>query len=308
MWAAQTSKTTVMLNCLGASIGTNPGPIMIVWPTNTVAKRNSRQRIAPLLTESPQLAEKVAANKSRDKANTTLLKEFDGGILVIAGANSAADLRSTPVRDLYLDEIDNFPLDVDGEGDPGKLAEARQTTFARKKRLKVRRRPQRTSAESRRPTWRPTVAAITCRARTAAHSSRWVRRRQAPRPEVGQGRGGRTIPSSVRYVCSANGCEIREHHKRVMLAGGVWVAENPGAQGGKVRGFHLSGLYSPIGWLSWREIAREWFEAMQAVAKGDVSLLRVFVNTAWPRPSRNRATAPTSTRCANARATGRCAW
>jgi phage terminase large subunit GpA-like protein len=27
MWAAQTSKTTVMLNCLGASIGTNPGPI-----------------------------------------------------------------------------------------------------------------------------------------------------------------------------------------------------------------------------------------------------------------------------------------
>jgi len=137
MWAAQTSKTTVLLNCLGAAIGTNPGPIMIVWPTNTVAKRNSRQRIAPLFNESPQLARKVAANRSRDKANTTLLKEFDGGILVIAGANSAADLRSTPVRDLYLDEVDNFPHDVDGEGDPIKLAEARQTTFARRKRLRA---------------------------------------------------------------------------------------------------------------------------------------------------------------------------
>ena len=280
MWAAQTSKTTVMLNCLGASIGTNPGPIMIVWPTNTVAKRNSRQRIAPLLTESPQLAEKVAANKSRDKANTTLLKEFDGGILVIAGANSAADLRSTPVRDLYLDEIDNFPLDVDGEGDPGKLAEARQTTFARKKRLK-----------SSTPTTKD-FSRI-----EAAYLASDRCRYHVPCPHCGafqplefgadkhhglkwdKDAAGAPIPSSVRYVCSANGCEIREHHKRVMLAGGVWVAENPGAQGGKVRGFHLSGLYSPIGWLSWREIAREWFEAMQAVAKGDVSLLRVFVNT-----------------------------
>lgn len=280
MWAAQTSKTTVMLNCLGASIGTNPGPIMIVWPTNTVAKRNSRQRIAPLLTESPQLAEKVAANKSRDKANTTLLKEFDGGILVIAGANSAADLRSTPVRDLYLDEIDNFPLDVDGEGDPGKLAEARQTTFARKKRLK-----------SSTPTTKD-FSRI-----EAAYLASDRCRYHVPCPHCGafqplefgadkhhglkwdKDAAGAPIPSSVRYVCSANGCEIREHHKRVVLAAGVWVAEHPGVQGGKVRGFHLSGLYSPIGWLSWREIAREWFDAMQAVAKGDVSLLRVFVNT-----------------------------
>lgn len=280
MWAAQTSKTTVMLNCLGASIGTNPGPIMIVWPTNTVAKRNSRQRIAPLLTESPQLAEKVASNRSRDKANTTLLKEFAGGILVIAGANSAADLRSTPVRDLYLDEIDNFPLDVDGEGDPSKLAEARQTTFARKKRLK-----------SSTPTTKDFsrieaayLASDRCRYHVPCphcgafqplefgadkhHGLKWDRDAD-----------GAPVPHSVRYVCVANGCEIREHHKRAMLAAGVWVADQPGARGGKVRGFHLNGLYSPLGWLSWREIAREWFEAMQAVAKGDVSLLRVFVNT-----------------------------
>jgi phage terminase large subunit GpA-like protein len=64
-----------------------------------------------------------------------------------------------------------------------------------------------------------------------------------------------------------------------MLARGVWIADNPGAQGGKVRGFHLNGLYSPLGWLSWRTIAVEWHQAMQAVTRGDLSLLRVFVNT-----------------------------
>lgn len=280
MWAAQTSKTTVMLNCLGSAMDMNPGPIMIVWPTNTVAKRNSRQRVAPLISESPKLRAKVAANRSRDKANTTMLKEFDGGILVIAGANSAADLRSTPVRDLYLDEVDNFPLDVDGEGDPSKLAEARQTTFARKKRL-------RTSTPTTKGFSRieeAYLASDRCRLHVACphcgvyqplefgsdkpHGLKWDK-----------DDAGAPVPTSVRYVCSAHGCEIREHHKSTMLAGGVWIAENPGAQGGKVRGFHLNGLYSPLGWLSWRTIAREWWEAMQAVGRGDPSLLRVFVNT-----------------------------
>lgn len=280
MWAAQTSKTTVMLNCLGAAIGTNPGPVMIVWPTNTVAKRNSRQRISPLLTESPQLANKVRANRSRDKANTTLLKEFAGGILVIAGANSAADLRSTPVRDLYLDEVDAFPLDVDGDGDPTKLAEARQSTFARRRRLK---------------TSTPTTRGFSRIEEAFAASDRC--RFHVPCPHCGafqplewgsdtpyglkwnRDEDGAPVLSSVRYVCRENGCEIREHLKTGMLARGVWIAESPGAQGGKVRGFHLNGLYSPLGWLSWRTMAREWYEAMRAIGRGDVSLLRVFVNT-----------------------------
>lgn len=280
MWAAQTSKTTVMLNCVGASIDNNPGPAMIVWPTISVAKRNSRQRIAPLINESPRLAARVARNKSRDKANTTLLKEYEGGILVIAGANSAADLRSTPVRDLYLDEIDNFPLDVDGEGDPGKLAEARQTTFARKKRLK-------TSTPTTKDYSRIEAAYLAsdrCRYHVPCpHCGAFQPLEFGADKEHGlkwdKDAEGAPIPSSVRYVCIAGGCEIREHHKRVMLAAGVWVPEQPGARGGKVRGFHLNGLYSPLGWLSWREMAQDWYEAMQAVARGDLSKLRVFVNT-----------------------------
>lgn len=279
-WAAQTSKTTVMLNCVGASIDTNPGPIMIVWPTNTVAKRNSRQRIAPLLNDSPALARRVAANRSRDKANTTQLKEFDGGILAIVGANSAADLRAMPVRDLYLDEVDNFPLDVDGEGDPSKLAEARQTTFSRRKRMKSS---------------TPTTKGFS-RIEEAYEASDMCRY-HVPCPHCGgyqplefgtdkphglkwdKDESGAPVPTSVRYVCAAHGCEIREHEKGRMLAAGAWVAARPGAQAGKVRGFHLNGLYSPLGWLSWRTIVVEWHAAMQAVGRGDISLLRVFVNT-----------------------------
>ena len=124
MWGAQTSKTTIGSNWLGYLADTNPGPVMILQPTIDMAKRYSRQRLSPMIEESPALRKKVRENRSRDEANTTLLKEFPGGFMAIAGANSAAGLRSMPVRDLFLDEIDGYPMDVDGEGDPIALAEA----------------------------------------------------------------------------------------------------------------------------------------------------------------------------------------
>jgi phage terminase large subunit GpA-like protein len=62
-----------------------------------------------------------------------LAKEFPGGILVMTGANSAVGLRSMAARYLFLDEVDAYPGDVDGEGDPVNLALARTRTFARRK-------------------------------------------------------------------------------------------------------------------------------------------------------------------------------
>ena len=126
MWGAQTSKTTIANNWIGYLIDTQPGPLMIVQPTLDMAKRYSRQRLAPMIEESPALKRKVQLNRSRDDANTTLLKEYPGGFLAVAGANSAAGLRSMPIRDLVFDETDGYPLDVDGEGDPIALAEARE--------------------------------------------------------------------------------------------------------------------------------------------------------------------------------------
>ena len=280
MWGAQTSKTTIGSNWIGYLADINPGPIMIVQPTIDMAKRYSRQRLMPMIEESPVLRRKVRENRSRDEANTTLLKEFAGGFLAIAGANSAAGLRSMPVRDLFTDEEDAYPMDVDGEGDPVQLARARQTTFPRRKHL-------RTSTPTTRDFSRIEAAYLAsdrCRylvpcphcgehqalewGADAEHGIKWDRT-----PE------GAPIPDSVRYICRVNGCEIREHHKPGMLASGRWQASNPGAQDGRVRGFHLSSLYSPLGWLSWATLAEEWHRAMTASRGGDGSLLRVFINT-----------------------------
>ena len=91
---------------MGFIIHQAPGPALAVQPTVDLAKRNSRQRIDPLIEESPALRDKVKPARSRDAGNTMLSKEFAGGILIMTGANSALGLRSTPARYIFLDEVD----------------------------------------------------------------------------------------------------------------------------------------------------------------------------------------------------------
>ena len=67
-------------NCwIGYVIHQAPGPMMAVPPTVELAKRNSKQRIDPLIEESEVLRELVKERRSRDSGNTVLSKEFPGG-------------------------------------------------------------------------------------------------------------------------------------------------------------------------------------------------------------------------------------
>jgi hypothetical protein len=67
-------------NCwVGYVIHQAPGPMMAVSPTVELAKRNSKQRIDPLIEESEVLRERDKERRSRDSGNTVLSKEFPGG-------------------------------------------------------------------------------------------------------------------------------------------------------------------------------------------------------------------------------------
>ena len=135
MKAAQVGATEGGNNWIGYVIHQAPGPMLAVQPTVELAKRNSRQRIDPLIEESAALRKRVRTARSRDSGNTMLSKEFPGGILIMTGANSAVGLRSIPARYILLDEVDAYPASADEEGDPVTLAEARSLTFAHRRKV-----------------------------------------------------------------------------------------------------------------------------------------------------------------------------
>jgi phage terminase large subunit GpA-like protein len=262
MKGAQVGGTEAGNNWLGYVIDNCPGPMLMVQPTVEMAKRNSKTRIAPLIEESPSLREKVRDPRSRDSGNSLLAKEFPGGVVVMAGANSAAGLRSMPVRFLFLDEPDAYPGDVDGEGDPCTLAEARTRTFSRRKVFYVS---------------TPTLAGRSRIEREFLESD--MRFFEVPCPLCGsyqqlvweQMKWEEGRPETARYQCAHCDEQFEEHHKNKILPRGQWVPQNPE---GKWRGYHISSLYSPLGWFSWKECV----EAFTQARKTDEAM-RVFQNT-----------------------------
>jgi phage terminase large subunit GpA-like protein len=263
MFAAQTGKTEAGSNWLGYVIDHAPGPMLCVQPTIEMAKRLSKQRLESMITETPVLAAKIAPARSRDSGNTMFSKEFSGGIMLLAGANSATGLRSAPCRYLFCDEVDAFPADVDGEGDPVSLAERRTTTFARRKILLTSTPTvkdfSRIEAEYQRSDQRRFY--VPCPACGAMEWLKW-----------GQLKWADGQPESARYQCEHCGERFEEMHKPAMLRGGEWRATAP--SNGRTAGFHLSGLYSPLGWCSWEQLVDDFLRA-----KGDAPALKSFVNT-----------------------------
>ena len=271
MKAAQLGATEMGSNWIGYVIHHAPGPMMAVWPTVEMAKRNSKQRIDPLIDESSILRELIAPARSRDSGNTILAKEFRGGVLVMTGANSAVGLRSMPVRYLFLDEVDGYPIDVDGEGNAVALAEARTRTFSRRKIFIVS---------------TPTIAGVSTIEREYEASDQ--RRYFVPCPHCGhrqwlrfeqlrweRGEDG-NFPDTAAYVCESCEVSIPEHHKTWMLEHGEWRAMAEGAS--RTAGFHLSSLYSPIGWRSWKDVAAAWESAISKEA-GSAAAIKTFKNT-----------------------------
>ncbi len=135
MKGAQTGGSEAGLNWLGYVIQNAPGIAMLVMPSLDMVRRNTTVRIDPLIEATPALRELVAAPRSRDAGNSLFRKSFPGGQLVMTGANSAVGLRSTPVRYLFLDEVDSYPGDADGEGDPVDLAIQRTATFRGRRKI-----------------------------------------------------------------------------------------------------------------------------------------------------------------------------
>lgn len=261
---AQMVKTLAIQACIGYAIDVEQGPILLVEPRERDVEAFSTDRLDPMLRDTPALQAKVAEKKSRDSANTKLFKKFNGGSITLVGSNAPANLAMRSIRWLFLDEVDRY--ETNKEGDVVSLAMKRQDTYPHSRKL------------------------FMCSTPHVAGSSRIDQEFQlsdqrefyVPCPfcqheqvlvwkNVTWGRLGEEFiaPRDARYRCEGCDSLIPQHMKAEMLEGGKWVAMNPT---GEFPGFHLSQLYSPL--KSWGQLAEEWLGAAN-----DPQQLKVFINT-----------------------------
>ena len=264
MKGAQIGGTEAGNNWIGYIIDQAPGPMLVVQPTVEMGKRWSKGRLAPLIEDTVCLHGKVKDPRSRDSGNTVQSKEFPGGQVVITGANSAVGLRSMPVRYLFLDEVDAYPPDANSEGDPLTLAIQRTSTFARRKIFIVS---------------TPTIKGLSRIEKEFNETDQ--RYFFVPCPFCGE---FQTLKwenlhydqehSKSFYACECCKRSIEEHYKTDMLRNGEWRATCEEKASEKVIGFHLSSLYSPVGWMSWDTCIKNY-----EIAKNDEQLLKAWTNT-----------------------------
>lgn len=118
-----------------------PAPQTMIFPSETLAKKHSNKKLTPSLRVMPHITKKITGGKTKDDIGGIFEKIYPGGSLNIGWAGSAISFRSDSSRIVILDDVDGFPLDVDGEGDPLDLGKKRADAFGALKKVYINSTP-----------------------------------------------------------------------------------------------------------------------------------------------------------------------
>lgn len=260
MKSAQVGWTEILNNVIGFHVDQDPAPMLLVQPTLDMAEAWSKDRLAPMIRDTPALRDRIADAKARDSGNTLLHKSFRGGRLTIAGANSPAGLASRPIRIVLFDEVDRFPNSAGTEGDPISLGMKRARTFWNRKVL----------AGST-----PTIKGSSRIEVGYEQSDQRYFVAQCPHCEEYQRlvwanvRWPEGRPQDAVYVCQHCGVEISETERQQMI---LQLDVRAAKQFDGIAGFHVNELYSP--WSSLGDMAVGFLKAKRLP-----ETLQTWINT-----------------------------
>ena len=272
------AKSTIGENwVMAVAGGYYPARMPYALDTDTNAQDWSKDTLDTMIEASPLLRDRVRSSVSRTKNETILGKWFAGGRLRIVGAHSASALCRMAAKYCVLDECDRYKENPGYEGNAVSLVLARQTTYGPARKAYIGSTPT-VEGNSEIHEWflrgDQRYFHVPCPACGEMQRLEW--RDEASKEYRLVWSPGH--PEEAHYVCAHCGDSWEETEKNTILPAGRWVASRPDVGAGLITSYNLNGLYGPLGWLSWPELAAEW-EAANALAKtGNIEKLRSFVN------------------------------
>lgn len=262
MFPIQFGKSQIATNSIAYWMDYAPAPIMYALPGEASMNKWVNQKLNPMIEVCKAVRKALSSTASRDSSNQRTFKDFAGGQLYVEHMGSPQRLKSTTVKNLVVDEIDEAPQVLLTGDDPVKMLDGRTSSFPTTyKRLYIS---------------TPGITGLSRISKLYEKSDQ--RRYHLPCPHCGhfqhlQWSGLHWSPDAKHawYVCNDCGCCIEEHCKADMIAAGRWVPANPDSP---IRGYHINCLYYQFGLgPRWIDLVREWLDA-----QNDPASLKTFVN------------------------------
>lgn len=274
--STQVGGTEVMLNIIGWIIMEDQAPVMIVYPSDDLAKDISNDRIKPSLSKTPEIKERFYPNSSKE-----LKLKFRGMTLYLRGSHSAEKLASKSIKYLFFDEIDKLDGASKKEASPYNLAKERTRTYTYSRKI------------------------YTCSTPTLKTNYVWRIHEEAdeqrkffvPCPHCGshiifrfdqikfpkEGTNKERAEEAV-YICQECGGKITDRDKIKILRKGEWRDVKKTCVGkARTVSFWINALYSRF--LTWSEIVMEFLKS-----KDDPDQLQNFVNSWLAEPWEDKKT------------------
>lgn len=288
---AQVAATELAINAMFYYSKVVPTPFLYTQKTKDAAEDFSKQKLAPNIECNPIVTDTLGPKKPKYLSDEVLDKGFPGGFISMGGANSGAFLRSKSVGFGVTDEEDSYPASTDKEGKPYAVIRKRGANYPNFKLYRPS-TPKIKETSTIEPAYEDGsqekyyVPCPHCNPDALRSNTYWTIEwgniawaKDSKGEDIIDPITG--LPADIYLICQTCGSKIYETSKTWMLDNGVWMSEkgSPGKpyEVGDVENpsFHLSSLYSPYGFFSWKDAVQEWFEYKK---NGDRDILQVFVN------------------------------
>lgn len=266
MKGTQSLATTALENVIGHSIKYKLHNILYIISSKNIAGIRSSSAIDVMIDNSnlSEFVKPISTRMKRKVADNKYYKELHGGRrLMLTSWNSIGDAKSLSWDLIIMDEIDEAPYELKGQGDPEAIFAGRGKTVRGLKIAKIS-TPTTTHGRIYRNFLDGDQRYYYCKCPFCGELQ--VLTLKAGGKKYGLTAKSETIDNieqiiadTVIYICEFCKKEIREHQKQFMLLSGKWKPTarpvNPA-----YRSWHVSNLMSPVMFYSWRQVMQEFCE------------------------------------------------
>lgn len=292
----QVGFTEMIRNDIGWMIEVDPGPTLIVMPSEQSANDLVQERLIPFLNESERLRRHLS-NKAWDTKLSAI--NLDSMSIYMGWSGSPSSLASRPIRYLFMDEIDKYVMFSGKEANPINLAKERTTTYKHRRKIILGSTPTTTDGNI----WLQYQSCgdkrlfnVPCPLCNRFQTLKFnLDRLQCEQKDISHIENN---PNSVWYVCEFCQGKIYERNKNGMLVKGRWLGDNQSIDAtgnvvgetkrSKKVGFWINSLYSP-----WKTFAQMMVEYLRS--KDNISSYMNFKNSwlaePWEESVASRSTA-----------------